>query len=194
MKKLSNDFYASTVLQATLYGATSSMVGGNTLYTKGFGFLGSLEIGQPFEIYSKQLTVTPEAQVVVQQIQMEDSSFNGTNVHYSNAPIWTSRLGIRLANESEVDAEGRKSKAWMTLNAYSTDGAAPGATFSAASGLVSSVTASKLAGFVGGVQVGFSGDMTKSWSGTAAVNYLQGMPSSPVGIGLGVQAVIRYRF
>jgi outer membrane autotransporter protein len=194
MKKLSNDFYASTVLQATRYGATSSMVGGNTLYTTGFGFLGSLEIGQPFEIYSKQLTVTPEAQVVVQQIQLNDSSFNGTNVHYSNTPIWTSRLGIKLATESEADADGLKSKAWMTMNAYSTDGAAPTATFSSASGLMSSVTASKLAGFVGGIQVGASGDLTKSWSGTVVLNYLQGMPSSPVGLGLGGQAVIKYRF
>jgi hypothetical protein len=59
---------------------------------------------------------------------------------------------------------------------------------------MSSVTASKLAGFVGGIQVGASGDLTKSWSGTVVLNYLQGMPSSPVGLGLGGQAVIKYRF
>jgi hypothetical protein len=145
-------------------------------------------------VYGKALSVTPEAQVVVQQIQLNNASFNGINVEYSNSPIWTSRFGLKFATESGADEEGRKNMAWVTFNAYSTNGASPSATFSSANGLMSSVQNSRLAGFAGGVQVGASSNFTKSWSGNLTVNYLQGLESSPVGLGLGVKAVIGYRF
>jgi len=194
VKKFSNDFYASTVAQVTRYGVTSNLLSGNGINTTGFGYLASVEIGQPFEVYGKSFTITPEAQVLVQQIQLNNASFNGTDVQYSNTPIWTSRLGVKLATESEPDAEGKKSTAWMALNAYSTDGASPGATFSSGNGLVSSTTNSTLAGFVGGVQMGVSGNFSKSWSGNMTVNYMQGLQSSPVNQSLGVQGVLQYRF
>jgi outer membrane autotransporter protein len=194
VKKFANEFYASAVAQATRYGVTSNLMGGNSLNTTGFGYLASVEVGQPFEIYGKSLTVTPEAQVVVQQIQLNNTGFNGTDVQYSTTPIWTSRLGVKLATESEPDDQGKKSSAWMALNAYSTDGASPGATFSSGNGLVSSTTNSTLAGLVGGVQMGVTGNFSKSWSGNMTVNYTQGLQSSPVNQGLGIQGVLQYRF
>ena len=194
VKKFSNEFYASVIGQVTRYGVTSSLLGGNVLNTTGFGYLASLEIGHPFQIYGKRLTVTPEAQVIVQQIQMNNASFNGTDVQYSNTPIWTSRLGVKLATESEPDAAGKKSSAWVAVNAYSTDGASPGATFSSGNGLATSTTNATLPGLVGGVQMGASADFTKSWSGNVTVNYMQGLQSSPVNQGFGVQGVLQYRF
>ena len=190
--KLPNDFYASTVLQATRYGVTTSMIGANTINTTGFGLLGSLEIGKSFDIYRKQLVITPEAQFIAQQVRMESANFNGTNVQYSYSPVLTSRLGLKLSTESEPDDLGRKSSAWITLNAYDTTGISPSATFSSQNGLASSVTSSQLTGLAGGLQLGASGDLTKSWSGSVTASYLQGLKTSPTGSAFGVQAILKY--
>jgi outer membrane autotransporter protein len=90
------------------------------LTTDGHGFGGSLEGGYPIKFYS--LTVEPQAQMIYQEISLDNSSDEASAVDFDKTNSTEGRLGVRIANTwslGQVRSENpHELTAWATLSVW----------------------------------------------------------------------------
>lgn len=73
----------------------------NSFDTRGWGWLGSLETGLPFNV-SESLVLEPQVQYIWQGLSLDNGHDNGGYVNFGNGSAQHVRAGIRFGNQSEM--------------------------------------------------------------------------------------------
>lgn len=89
--------------------------------TKGESFVGSAEVGKSFPVGDSRWVIEPQAQLIYQKVDLDDSKIYGAKVRLSSDELWTARLGVRL--RGEFDTRIGAVQPYVRVSAYkSTDG------------------------------------------------------------------------
>jgi outer membrane autotransporter protein len=99
------DWYLDAVVQGTFYDVRDESMRLPALETDGWGLTASLEAGIPFKgLFGGPgllggLTVEPQAQLVYQTIDLDDSSDMAARVRFDDVESLAGRLGVRFATK-----------------------------------------------------------------------------------------------
>jgi len=111
--------YVDTILQVTrLSGVRANSILGASMNTTGWGLTASLETGWKFRV-SERVSLTPQAQLIFNNTQLNDSSDFYATINIPNDTSLTGRVGIKVAYDN-VGKEGPDSQAWLRLSGLST--------------------------------------------------------------------------
>ncbi|MDR3502664.1 MAG: autotransporter outer membrane beta-barrel domain-containing protein [Legionella sp.] len=130
--------YVDTVVQTTWYNqAQSKSYRLSALKTDGWGFAASVEGGYPI-IFNKQWTIEPQAQAIVQTINLHNTKDIGAFIHFRETDAVTGRLGVRLAHKWVIDNHGQSKDftTWIRPNLWYQFKGNPQAQFSSAYGFI----------------------------------------------------------
>ena len=107
--------------------------------TSGFGFAASLEGGYPFDLGNDWL-LEPQAQLVYQNLNIDDFNDGASDVRYSDTDSLAGRIGARVARDWDVGDETskRKSTLWGRVDLWHEFLGDPTTEFSSASGFIPS--------------------------------------------------------
>ncbi|MDR2240607.1 MAG: autotransporter outer membrane beta-barrel domain-containing protein [Zoogloeaceae bacterium] len=162
--------YLDVMLQGTRYELGSNAHRGlKSFETDGYGFAGSLEAGYPIKLDNGWF-IEPQAQLIYQKINLDDDWDNGARVHFKDVDSLTGRLGARIGRTWKLaGADSRFMTAWIRPNLWREFRGDPVTTFSSATGPVP--FHSTLRGSWGEINLGISGQMSKTTTLFANVSY-----------------------
>lgn len=109
--------YVDAVLMATRFDGQSRSVRGWTLDLHGRGTSASVEAGYPIPLTS-HWAVEPQAQVLVENIQLDNASDPVSRISFDSAPYWRGRVGARLVGDYQVG--GVALQPWLRANLWRT--------------------------------------------------------------------------
>ena len=105
-----NNWYLDGVVQGTWYDMDmTGRRGLRTGETNGFGFAASLEGGYPFHFGDGWL-IEPQAQLVYQNLNIDDFNDGAADVRYSDTDSLAGRIGARVARDWDAGDESSKRK------------------------------------------------------------------------------------
>jgi outer membrane autotransporter protein len=93
--------YLDVVLMGTRYDGRTRSERGLTLDLDGHGLSASAEVGYPLRV-SDKWRVEPQAQVVAQRIDLDDSHDAVAKVTFDPATTWRGRVGARLLGDYQI--------------------------------------------------------------------------------------------
>ncbi|WP_287815748.1 autotransporter outer membrane beta-barrel domain-containing protein, partial [Pseudomonas sp.] len=109
--------YVDAVLMATRFDGQSRSVRGWTLDLHGRGTSASVEAGYPIPLTS-HWALEPQAQVLVENIQLDSASDPVSRISFDSAPYWRGRVGARLVGDYQVG--GVALQPWLRANLWRT--------------------------------------------------------------------------
>ena len=168
-----NGWYVDGVLQGTWYDAKATSHTMSDLRTNGFGFTASLEGGYPYKLHDGW-SLEPQAQVIYQTLDMDDSHDTAATVRFHDADSLTARLGARLSN-TWARGEGRAFKqvtGWLVANVWHEFNADARTSFSSTDGFVP--FHSDLTGSWGELEGGMSAQLSDRASLYGTLSYQKG--------------------
>lgn len=127
-------WYLDSIAQATWYDAEGDGRF-DTLTTSGWGFAGSLEGGYPLHLDDAWI-LEPQAQLVLQTIDLSDGDDGAAKVSFSDIDSITGRLGARAAKSWTSEDEQRIGTAWARASLWHEFQGDPKTEFSSADGPV----------------------------------------------------------
>ncbi len=132
-----NNWYLDGVVQGTWY--DMEMTGRRGLRdgeTNGFGFAASLEGGYPFDLGNDWL-LEPQAQLVYQNLNIDDFNDGAADVRYSDTNSLAGRIGARVARDWDVEGDPkRKFTLWGRADLWHEFLDDPTTEFSSATGFI----------------------------------------------------------
>ena len=118
-----NGAYADFVIQGARHHVDIKPDNNPTGKQKGHGVTASVEIGQPFTLGSSNWKLEPQAQIIHQWLDLNDSDISGrTTVSHSHNNAWLFRLGGRLEGNYQLNKGSLRPYARVNFF-YSPDGA-----------------------------------------------------------------------
>jgi outer membrane autotransporter protein len=118
--------YLDLVLMGTRYDGRSRSERGLTLDLKGHAVSASAEVGYPLPL-SANWRVEPQAQLVAQRIDLDDSHDAIAEVAFDNPTTWRGRLGARLLGDYQI--RGVPVQPYLRTDLWRTSGADDGVTY-----------------------------------------------------------------
>ncbi len=163
-------WYLDAILQGTRYNVRSASTSLPALTTNGWGFASSLEGGYPFHL-GGGFIIEPQAQIVYQNVGLDDSSDAAATVQFRNAASVAARIGARLARTWSLDnsAQFRSITAWIRPSLWNEFRGAPQTLFSSAAGPVP--FQSNIGGAWFEANAGLDAQITKATSLFASAGY-----------------------
>ena len=164
-------WYLDGILQGTWYDVESSAHRGlPALLTNGGGVAGSLEAGYPFR-FAGGFFIEPQAQVVVQRINLAEASDVISTVKFDNVDSVAGRIGARFGRTWSLDggATLRTITAWIRPNLWHEFRGNPLTEFSSDAGFIP--FRGNLRGTWGEINGGVSGQLNASTTLYANVSY-----------------------
>lgn len=162
-------WYTDAILQGTFYDINSSADRGlPALRTGAQGAAASIEAGYPFK-FSGGYFIEPQAQIVYQNIHINDSSDVAAQIRFSNVDSLAARIGARFGRTWTLDGSLQTITAWIRPNLWNEFLGSPITSFSSESGLVP--FHADLRGLWGEINVGVSGQVTASTTLYANASY-----------------------
>jgi outer membrane autotransporter protein len=153
-------WYIDAVLQGTFYDINSSANRGlPTFKTAGQGAAASLEGGYPFKL-SGGYFIEPQAQLVFQDIHINDANDVAAQVRFADINSLAGRIGARLGRTWAIDDSPRTITAWIRPNLWNEFQGNPTTSFSSATGFVP--FHADLGGLWGEINAGVSGQLTST--------------------------------
>ncbi len=133
-------WYVDAVIQGTRYDVDNGRSpAGLNLDTRGFGFASSLEGGYPFRL-NEEWVIEPQAQLVYQNINLNDANDGAAKIRFSDVDSLRGRLGVRLARTVELEpGQGDKRRVattWLRASLVNEFLAQPTTRFSSQDGYV----------------------------------------------------------
>ncbi len=168
-------WYVDTVLQGTRYEdikASSNMIESQTLKTRGWGLLASVEGGYPIALNQAGLVFEPQAQLVYQHQSFNDGADAFGQIAFSDGNAWYGRLAARLSKDWTRE-DGRQVMAWARVGVWSDFGAQAKTTFSSLQGFNATTFGADLGGDWAQLDVGVSAQVNKNMSIFAVGDYNQ---------------------
>lgn len=118
-----NGAYADFVIQGARHHVDIKPDNNPTGKQKGHGVTASVEIGQPFTLGSSNWKLEPQAQIIHQWLDLNDSDISGrTTVSHGHNNAWLFRLGGRLEGSYQLNKGSLRPYARVNFF-YSPDGA-----------------------------------------------------------------------
>ena len=118
-----NGAYADFVVQGARHHVDIKPDNNPSSKQKGHGVTASVEIGQPFTLGSSNWKLEPQAQIIHQWLDLNDSDISGrTTVSHSHNNAWLFRLGGRLEGNYQLNKGSLRPYARVNFF-YSPDGA-----------------------------------------------------------------------
>ncbi|PIT56763.1 hypothetical protein BHC49_04180 [Snodgrassella alvi] len=118
-----NGAYLDIVLQGAHHHVDIKPNGNNDSTQKGHGFTVSIETGKPFTISNSNWEIEPQAQIVHQWLDLNDTDISGkTSVSHNHNNAWLFRLGGRMQGSYQLNKGTLHPYARINL-IYSPDGA-----------------------------------------------------------------------
>ena len=118
-----NGAYADFVIQGARHHVDIKPDNNPTGKQKGHGVTASVEIGQPFTLGSSNWKLEPQAQIIHQWLDLNDSDISGrTTVSHGHNNAWLFRLGGRLEGSYQLNKGNLRPYARVNFF-YSPDGA-----------------------------------------------------------------------
>jgi autotransporter-associated beta strand protein len=144
------------------------------LESKGFGMVGSLEVGYPLELTDNWI-LEPQAQVVYQRVTLNSASDVAATVRFAPATSMAERIGARLTTTRELDrgVESRLITPWVEANLWHESRGDNRTELSSEDGFVP--FHSKLGGSWVAVGAGVTGQVTRNTSLFAHASYEFGL-------------------
>ncbi len=167
-----SDWYLDGILQATYYRISAEPDRDlPSMKTNGWGIASSLEGGYPFQL-SGQWVIEPQAQLVYQWIDLDDSHDLAADVRFEEVESLASRLGVRVAKTwSDNTAPQRMFTAWGRLSAWYEALGEPETRFSSNSGYIP--FQSDLSGGWSEAKLGVTGELRRNLFLYGSVGYEQ---------------------
>ena len=151
-------WYVDMVLQGTFYDMRSSADRGLPAFKTGAqGAAASIESGYPFR-FAGGYFIEPQAQLVYQNIHVNDSSDIGAQIRFSNVDSLAARIGARFGRTWAIDDSARTITAWIRPNLWNEFRGNPTTWFSSDNGFVP--FHADLGGLWGEINLGVSGQVT----------------------------------
>jgi outer membrane autotransporter protein len=114
----SKGLYVDSLLQATRFsGIRSNSILGPSINTTGWGLTASLETGWKLNM-TELVTVTPQAQLIYNNTQMNDTADLYANIGIPNDSSLLGRLGVKVSYDS-TSSTGPATQAWFRLSGLS---------------------------------------------------------------------------
>lgn len=132
-------FYADTVLQGGRHRYTVQPLQGAYASGKASSWLASVELGQAFAV-SPHWKIEPQAQLVYQDLGMDDLALGGAVVKQSAPGSWLARLGVRA--KGEIGTGAGMLQPYARLNFYRASGSDDMASFVGSADIHSNTDAS----------------------------------------------------
>ena len=132
-----NNWYLDGVVQGTWYDMEmSGRRGLRDGETNAFGFAASLEGGYPFDLGNDWL-LEPQAQLVYQNLNIDDFNDGAADVRYSDTDSLAGRIGARIVRDWDVEGDPkRKFTLWGRADLWHEFLDDPTTEFSSASGFI----------------------------------------------------------
>ena len=132
-----NNWYLDGVVHGTWYDMDmTGRRGLRTGETNGFGFAASLEGGYPFHFGDGWL-IEPQAQLVYQNLNIDDFNDGAADVRYSDTNSLAGRIGARVARDWDAgDDPKRKFTLWLRADLWHEFLGDPTTEFSSATGSI----------------------------------------------------------
>lgn len=112
-------FYVDALLQATRFsGVRANSILGASINTTGWGLSASIESGMKIKM-TDQINLTPQAQLIYNNTQMNDTADFYANIGIPNDSSLTGRIGLKLSYDN-LTPTGSASQAWIRLSGLST--------------------------------------------------------------------------
>lgn len=118
--------YLDLVLMGTRYDGRSRSERGLTLDLDGQGVSASAEVGYPLRV-SDHWRVEPQAQLVAQRVDLDDSHDAVAKVTFDNPTTWRGRLGARLLGDYQI--RGVPVQPYVRTDLWRTSGRDDGVTY-----------------------------------------------------------------
>jgi outer membrane autotransporter protein len=163
-------WYLDAILQGTFYDISSTANRGlPTFKTGAQGAAASLEGGYPFKLAGGYF-IEPQAQVVYQNVHINDASDVAAQVHFSDVDSLLARVGARFGRTWSIyDFSQRTITAWIRPNLWNEFRGNPITSFSSETGFIP--FHADLGGLWGEVNVGVSGQVTLNTTLYANASY-----------------------
>ena len=114
----STGLYVDALLQATrLSGVRANSIVGPSINTTGWGLTASVETGWKLNM-TNRVTVTPQAQLIYNNTQMNDTADLYANIGIPNDSSLLGRLGVKVSYDNTIGT-GRATQAWLRLSGLS---------------------------------------------------------------------------
>ncbi len=114
----SKGLYVDSLLQATRFsGIRSNSILGPSINTTGWGLTASLETGWKLNM-TELVTVTPQAQLIYNNTQMNDTADLYANIGIPNDSSLLGRLGVKVSYDN-TSSTGPATQAWFRLSGLS---------------------------------------------------------------------------
>lgn len=164
-----NGWYTDAILQGTFYDI-SSAAGRDlpTLKTGGQGAAGSFEGGYPFKFRGGYF-IEPQAQIVYQNIHINDANDVAAQIRFSNVESLATRIGARFGRTWTAGDMARTITAWIRPSLWSEFFGTPLTSFSSESGFVP--IRADMKGLWGELNFGISGQLTDATTLYANASY-----------------------
>ena len=132
---MANGWYTDAVLQGTgLDNIRTQAINGQNLAINGYGYLASLETGWKLD-YSNQVSVTPEAQVVYQSVNLSRKADAYALYNFNTIDSTYGRIGGRLSKTWNAGGLPEGVITWGRVNVWHNFNDEANTTISALSGL-----------------------------------------------------------
>jgi outer membrane autotransporter protein len=163
-------WYTDTILQGTFYDISSTANRGlPTFKTGAQGAAASLEAGYPFK-FTGGWFIEPQAQVVYQNVHINDASDIAAQVRFADAESLLGRIGARFGRTWAVDCSPQQTiTAWLRPNLWNEFLGNPTTSFSSATGFIP--FHADLGGLWGEINAGISGQINLNTTLYANVSY-----------------------
>jgi outer membrane autotransporter protein len=163
-------WYLDAILQGTFYNINSTANRGlPTFKTQGQGLATSLEGGYPFK-FAGGWFIEPQAQVIYQHININDSSDIAAQVRFDGVESLAARIGARFGRTWAIDETGQQTiTAWIRPNLWNELRGNPTTSFSSETGFIPFFA--DLGGLWGEVNIGVSGQVRPNTTLYANASY-----------------------
>ncbi|GLK88593.1 hypothetical protein GCM10017655_16550 [Pseudomonas turukhanskensis] len=172
--RFANEAYLDSVLQGTwFYDVESGTQDLGKLKTTATAVAASVEAGKPYAL-KNEWTVEPQAQVVVQNIKVDNSRDKAADVDFGNAKSVAARVSVKVSKDVTLDNAGTLST-WVRPSVWHEINANPRTTISSSEGGVD--FHSNQRGTTMDVTAGFNAPVSKNTSVFGTVGYQQAVNS-----------------
>jgi len=162
-------WYTDLMLQGTRFDVrTSADRGLPPFTTTGYGVAGSFEAGRRWKL-ARGFFIEPQAQLIYQHIDFDQACDDMTPVSFRNVASLLGRIGARLGRSFTLDADGREVTLWLRPSLWQEFRGDPVTRFG--SGVDALAFHSDLGGSFGEINVGISGEISRTTSLFANASY-----------------------
>lgn len=167
--KSADGTYIDAVLQGTRYKSKAWDNSGYQSRTDGWGYAASLEAGVPFTL-SEGWRLEPQAQIVYQQVKMDDTADALALYDYRKSDALWGRLGLRMTNQWARQS-GLSNMVWARFNVWHDFGRDAEVRVSNLGGQSVTPLFTSLGGTWGQGQLALSSEMARNVSAFASADY-----------------------